>query len=70
MYPSKLIDLFGKCLTPILLALIAIIFVKSLIDPISSFESPTGNYRETPLFQGILEGYLTMDALALLHLEL
>ncbi|MEH7255481.1 branched-chain amino acid transport system II carrier protein [Neobacillus niacini] len=66
MYPSKLIDLFGKCLTPILLALIAIIFVKSLINPIGSFESPKGNYRENPLFQGILEGYLTMDALAAL----
>ena len=66
MYPSKLIDLFGKLLTPILLVLIAIIFVKSLFDPIGSFESPTGNYRENPLFQGILEGYLTMDALAAL----
>jgi branched-chain amino acid:cation transporter, LIVCS family len=66
MYPSKLISLFGKLLTPILLALIAIIFVKSLMDPIGSFEAPMGNYRENPMFQGILEGYLTMDALAAL----
>lgn len=66
MYPSKLIDLFGKLLTPILLALIAIIFVKSLIDPIGSFKSATGNYEANPLFQGVLEGYLTMDALAAL----
>lgn len=66
MYPSKLIDLFGKLLTPILLALIAIIFVKSLINPIGSFESATGNYQANPLFQGVLEGYLTMDALAAL----
>ncbi|MEH7493297.1 branched-chain amino acid transport system II carrier protein [Neobacillus niacini] len=66
MYPSKLISLFGKLLTPILLALIAIIFVKSLFDPIGSFETPIGNYRENPMFQGILEGYLTMDALAAL----
>jgi branched-chain amino acid:cation transporter, LIVCS family len=53
-------------LTPILLSLIAIIFVKSLLDPIGSFESPIGNYQEKPLFQGVLEGYLTMDALAAL----
>jgi branched-chain amino acid:cation transporter, LIVCS family len=53
-------------LTPILLSLIAIIFVKSLMDPIGSFTSPVGNYQENPLFQGILEGYLTMDALAAL----
>ncbi|WP_045522057.1 branched-chain amino acid transport system II carrier protein [Neobacillus niacini] len=66
LYPSKLINLFGKLLTPILLTLIAIIFIKSLMDPIGSFESPIGNYRENPLFQGILEGYLTMDALAAL----
>jgi branched-chain amino acid:cation transporter, LIVCS family len=66
MYPSKLISLFGKLLTPILLALIAIIFVKSLFDPIGSFETPIGNYRENPMIQGILEGYLTMDALAAL----
>jgi branched-chain amino acid:cation transporter, LIVCS family len=66
MYPSKLISLFGKLLTPILLTLIAIIFIKSLIDPVGSFEAPIGNYQENPLFQGILEGYLTMDALAAL----
>lgn len=66
MYPSKLIDLFGKLLTPILLALIAIIFVKSLIDPMGPFESPKKNYEANPLFQGILDGYLTMDALAAL----
>ncbi|MDF2791322.1 MAG: brnQ [Neobacillus sp.] len=66
MYPSKLISLFGKLLTPILLALIAIIFVKSIFDPIGSFETPIGNYQNIPMFQGILEGYLTMDALAAL----
>ncbi|WHY69125.1 branched-chain amino acid transport system II carrier protein [Neobacillus sp. SuZ13] len=66
MYPSKLIDLFGKLLTPILLVLIAIIFVKSLIDPIGSFETPKDNYISNPVFQGFLDGYLTMDALAAL----
>ncbi|MEH7307300.1 branched-chain amino acid transport system II carrier protein [Neobacillus drentensis] len=66
MYPSKLVDLFGKLLTPILLALIAIIFVKSLIDPIGSFAAPKDNYVSNPVFQGFLDGYLTMDALAAL----
>lgn len=66
LYPSRLINLFGKLLTPILLTLIVIIFIKSLMDPIGSFESAIGNYRENPLFQGILDGYLTMDALAAL----
>jgi branched-chain amino acid:cation transporter, LIVCS family len=66
MYPSKLIDLFGKLLTPILLALIVIIFVTSLINPIGPFAAPKGNYEGNPIFQGVLEGYLTMDALAAL----
>jgi LIVCS family branched-chain amino acid:cation transporter len=66
MYPSKLINLFGKLLTPILLILIAIIFVKSLINPIGSFETPKGAYVSNPVFQGVLDGYLTMDALAAL----
>ncbi len=66
MYPSKLIDLFGKLLTPILLALIAIIFVKSLIDPLGKFSAPKENYDANPVFQGVLDGYLTMDALAAL----
>ena len=66
MFPSRLVDLFGKLLTPILLALILVIFVKSLLDPLGSFETPTGNYQGNPVFQGILEGYLTMDALAAL----
>lgn len=66
MYPSKLINLFGKLLTPILLILIAIIFVKSLMDPMGSFASPKGSYEVNPVFQGILDGYLTMDALAAL----
>jgi branched-chain amino acid:cation transporter, LIVCS family len=66
MFPSRIVDLFGKLLTPILLALIAVIFVKSLLDPMGSFEAPTGNYGDNPVFQGILDGYLTMDALAAL----
>jgi LIVCS family branched-chain amino acid:cation transporter len=66
MSPSKLVDLFGKLLTPIVLALIVIILVKSLITPIGSFELPTGNYGNSPVFQGFLDGYLTMDALAAL----
>lgn len=66
MYPSKLIDLFGKLLTPILLVLIAIIFIMSLINPIGSFAAPKENYVNNPVFQGVLEGYLTMDALAAL----
>lgn len=64
--PSKLVDRFGKLLTPTLLALIGIIYVKSWITPLGSATEPTGNYASQPVIQGFLDGYLTMDALAAL----
>ncbi|MGM0876395.1 MAG: branched-chain amino acid transport system II carrier protein [Bacillota bacterium] len=66
LQPSKLVDRFGKLLTPLLLVMIAIIFAKSLITPIGSFSKPTDTYKSSPFFQGFLDGYLTMDALAAL----
>jgi LIVCS family branched-chain amino acid:cation transporter len=62
--PSKLVDRFGKLLTPLLLALIGLIFVKSLLTPLGKFGEATGTYVTIPAFQGFLDGYLTMDALA------
>lgn len=64
--PSKLVDLFGKLLTPILLTLIAVILIKALATPIGTFTAPTTPYDKEPFFQGFLDGYLTMDALAAL----
>jgi LIVCS family branched-chain amino acid:cation transporter len=66
LQPSKLVDRFGKLLTPLLLVMIVVIFAKSLITPIGSFSSPTDTYKSSPFFQGFLDGYLTMDALAAL----
>ena len=64
--PSKLVDRFGKLLTPVLLILIAIIFVKAILTPAQSFAAPTEIYANNAFFQGFLDGYLTMDALAAL----
>ncbi|GEB34897.1 branched-chain amino acid transport system II carrier protein [Brevibacillus parabrevis] len=64
--PSKLVDRFGKLLTPALLALIALIYIKSLVTPLGQTGAPTGKYGANPIAQGFLDGYLTMDALAAL----
>lgn len=64
--PSKLVDRFGKLLTPILLILIAIIFIKAIFTPAESLSSATEIYATNGFFQGFLDGYLTMDALAAL----
>ncbi|WP_273124299.1 branched-chain amino acid transport system II carrier protein [Bacillus weihaiensis] len=66
LQPSKLVDRFGKLLTPILLIMITIIFIKAVMTPIGSFGQATGSYEDIPFFQGFLDGYLTMDALAAL----
>lgn len=65
--PSKLVDRLGKVLTPILLILIAGIFVCSIFKPIGNFAMPKGEYASFPFFKGFSEGYMTMDAIAALN---
>ncbi|MDM5299097.1 branched-chain amino acid transport system II carrier protein [Bacillus pumilus] len=62
--PSKLVDRIGKVLTPILLAVIAIIVFKAIATPMGVIGKPDVTYETNPLFTGFLEGYKTMDALA------
>ncbi|MFC8685369.1 branched-chain amino acid transport system II carrier protein [Brevibacillus porteri] len=62
--PSKLVDRIGKILTPALLIIIGLMFVKSLISPLGEVGQPTGAYQDTAFFKGFIEGYLTLDALA------
>lgn len=67
MSPSKLVDRFGKVLTPTLLILIVSVFAFSLFKPIGGFAAPSGDYVHSPLLKGFLEGYNTMDAIAALN---
>lgn len=62
--PSKMIDIVGKWLTPMLLIFIAILSVYSFIAPLGSPLSAQGDYQTHAYFNGFQEGYLTMDALA------
>lgn len=65
--PSKLVDRFGKVLTPALLILITSVFVFSFFKPIGEFASPNGDYAQFPVLNGFLVGYNTMDAIAALN---
>lgn len=67
MSPTKLVDRFGKVLTPTLLVLITSIFVYSLFKPIGVIGAPIGDYAKVPLLKGFLDGYMTMDAIAALN---
>lgn len=64
--PSKLVERFGKVLTPSLLLLILIVFIKALFTDLSSFNEATLSYKENPISQGFLDGYQTMDAIGAL----
>lgn len=65
--PSKLVDRFGKVLTPSILALIALVFVASFFKPIGGLSAPVGDYSNSPVLKGFLDGYMTMDAIAALN---
>lgn len=61
--PSKLIDRIGKVLTPTLLVLMIVIFIKALFTDMAQFKEAALAYKENPISQGFLDGYQTMDAL-------
>ncbi|PEK00222.1 branched-chain amino acid transport system II carrier protein [Bacillus wiedmannii] len=64
--PSKLFDRIGKILTPIILGIITIIFIQSLFHPVGGYGIPSQTYEHNAVFKGIIDGYLTMDALSAL----
>ncbi|MBG0969482.1 branched-chain amino acid transport system II carrier protein [Bacillus sp. SRB3LM] len=63
LHPSKMIDLFGKILTPLLVIMVVIIVVKSIISPIGPLNVSNSLYENHAFAEGIIQGYLTMDAI-------
>lgn len=67
MRPGKILTSVGKILTPIFLVVFGVIVVTALVSPMGSVtavEPAAGYVGGGALFQGLLEGYGTMDALA------
>ena len=67
MHPEKLTECLGKCLTPILLTLIVIVFGASVLHPAGPAAAPGGVYGSAAAVSGFLDGYQTMDTLAALN---
>ena len=64
--PGKITTWIGRIINPLFLAFLAILVIVSLIKPgapMSSVE-PVEAYRSGALFNGFIEGYGTMDAIA------
>lgn len=64
--PNKLVKRIGKYLTPTLLVLIFIMFIR-VVTMSRNVAMPTGDYATGPVTKGFLAGYDTMDAVAALN---
>lgn len=64
--PKKIIDLVGQFLTPALLCVLTILFVRAFFT-FTYMDAPASEkYQSNAFLKGFLEGYFTMDAVAAL----
>ena len=69
--PSKLVERMGKIITPVLLALMVIMFFVSLVSGMPELGAPLKeSYRNHPSLTGFVDGYMTMDTIAALNFGL
>ena len=61
--PSKVVDVIGNYLTPVLLILLALLIVIGIVNPTEALQ-PTKNSMIESFSKGFLEGYQTLDVLA------
>ena len=63
-HPEKLSKVLGRFMGPLLLVLIAVLFIACLIHGIGIPANPMGDYSTNQIARGFLDGYQTMDLLA------
>lgn len=66
-HPDKLASIIGKFMGPLLLILIAVLFVGCVATFRGSLTPPAGDYASNQMVRGFLDGYQTMDMLAALY---
>lgn len=64
--PGRLVDRIGKFITPVLLSALLVLGGAALFAPAGEIGLVSDSYRDAPLVQGFLQGYLTMDTLGAL----
>lgn len=64
--PKKIVDHIGQLLTPILLLVLALLFIQAFLKFENNSSPAVGNYATSPFVKGFVEGYFTMDAVAAL----
>ncbi|PST48679.1 branched-chain amino acid transport system II carrier protein [Bifidobacterium callitrichos] len=66
-HPEKLSKVLGRFMGPLLLTLIAVLFVACLVHGVGRNVAPMGDYASGQMARGFLDGYQTMDLLAALY---
>src|SRR5699024_3383649 len=64
--PKKMIDRLGQFLTPALLLVLAVLFVRAFTTLKYTEKTASEKFATAPFLSGFLEGYYTMDAIAAL----
>lgn len=64
--PGRILTWVGKILNPLFLLFLGILMIRALLSPMGQISAQTamGEYKTGAFFEGLLEGYNTMDALA------
>lgn len=66
LYPNKLLDTVGHVLAPLKIIALAILGIAAIVIPTGYISPPINNYVSSPVSEGFINGYLTMDTLGAL----
>ena len=66
LYPNKLLDTVGHVLAPLKIIALAILGIAAIVIPTGYISPPINNYVSSPISEGFVNGYLTMDTLGAL----
>ena len=61
--PGCIVDVLGKVITPALVAMLACLALGAVISPLGDMSPALEKYKESAFSLGLVEGYMTMDAL-------
>lgn len=61
---GKLVDYIGKVMTPLLVLMLAALAVAAIVTPLGVFNTPSADYQYKAVTSGLIQGYMTMDAIA------
>ena len=65
-YPNKLLDTVGHVLAPLKIVALAILSIAAFAIPTGYISPPINHYVNSPVSEGFVSGYLTMDTLGAL----